>query len=146
MTEVSASSEHVAVSEVPWKRARDGLAFKLLRTCPETGDWVTLFRQEAGSSVPPHKHLGAGEYFVISGCIEVNGGIEHGGVTATAGEYGYESSGMVHHATYFPVETAYLFIHRGPIEYLNEDGNPTGVMDWRGIQALWNEAERIDGG
>ena len=145
-TEAEIHDRHVAVESLPWKRARDGLAFKLLRTSPATGTWVTLFRQDAGSSVPPHHHHGTGEYFVIKGCIEVNGGVDNGGVTARAGEYGFEASGMVHHKTYFPVETEYLFIHRGPIEYLGEDGKPSSTMDWRGIQALWNEAEPIGAG
>lgn len=144
MTEKDTHDRHVAVGNLPWKRARDGLAFKLLRACPMTGTWVTLFRQDAGTSVPRHQHHGTGEYFVIKGCIEVNGGVDNGGVTATAGEYGFEASGMVHDETHFPVETDYLFIHHGPIEYLGDDGQPSSIMDWRGIQALWDEAAPID--
>jgi acetylacetone-cleaving enzyme len=145
MAEPGINDQHVAVGRLPWKRARTGLAFKLLRACPETGTWVTLFRQDAGTSVPRHRHHGVGEYFVMRGCIEVNGGAGKGGVTATAGEYGYEPSGALHGETFFPVETVYLFTHHGPIEYLNDDGNAPSMMDWRGIKALWDAAECIGG-
>jgi acetylacetone-cleaving enzyme len=146
LPEAAAMDDHVAASTLPWKRARDGLAFKLLRCCPETGTWVTVFRQEAGSSVPPHRHQGRGEYFVIRGSIELGGGAENGGVTAVAGDYGVEPSGANHDRTLFPVETEYLFIHHGAIAYLDDLGRVERTMDAQGIRDLWDTAEPIETG
>ena len=141
MTNQSIKDVYVSNDNLPWKRLRDGYDFKLLRTCSVTGTWVVLFRTIAGGSVPSHKHISAAEYFVLKGKVEVRGGKENGGVTAVAGDYGYEPNGIVHEKTYFPEATEYLFISHGPIQYLDEDGNTSGIIDWIGIQEKWESAE-----
>lgn len=135
---------YVSNAELPWKQLRAGYDFKLLRTCSVTGTWVALFRTVAGGSVPPHKHISSAEYFVLKGKVEVRGGKENGGVTAVAGDYGYEPNGIVHEKTYFPELTEYLFISHGPIQYLDEDGNTAGIMDWLVIQEKWKTADLAD--
>ncbi|MDC1286830.1 cupin domain-containing protein [Gammaproteobacteria bacterium] len=114
MTSGNVKDVHVSQDDVPWKMFRGGIHFKLLRTCSVTGTWVVLFRHEAGTEYLPHKHIGAGEYFVLKGRVELRGGVENGGITATAGDYGYEPNGIVHEKTYFPEPTEYLFINHGP--------------------------------
>lgn len=141
MTIPEISDVHVAQQALPWKVLRDGYFFKLLRTCPVTGTWVLLIRAEAGAAVPPHKHIGAAEYLVLKGKVEIRGGVENGGVTAVAGDYGYEPNGIVHEHTSFPEATEYLFINHGPLQYLDGDGNTVMVLDWLGIQAKWDNAE-----
>lgn len=141
MTIPEISDVHVAQQGLPWKVLREGYFFKLLRTCPVTGTWVLLIRAEAGAVVPPHKHIGAAEYFVLKGKIEIRGGVENGGVTALAGDYGYEPNGIVHEHTFFPEATEYLFINHGPLQYFDGDGNTTMVLDWLGVQAKWDSAE-----
>ena len=135
---------HVSSKDLPWKILRDGYDFKLLRICSVTGTWVTLFRTVAGASVPPHKHIGAAEYFVLKGKIEIRGGAENGGVTACAGDYGYEPNGIVHEKTYFPEPSEYLFINHGPLQYLDSEGNTVLVLDWMGIQEKWNDAAVVE--
>ena len=80
----------VSKDGLPWKAFREGIDFKLLRSCSVTGSWVVLFRHEAGTAYLPHKHIGAGEYFVLKGRIELRGGEQEDGITAIAGDYGYE--------------------------------------------------------
>src|SRR5262252_8270769 len=62
----------------------------------ETGHWTVLLKCAKGSGIPRHEHLGAGEYYVISGKMEVRGGVENGGITAITGDYGYEPNGVIH--------------------------------------------------
>src|SRR5262249_5575742 len=88
------------------------------------------------SSVPRHEHLGAGEYLMLSGKAEVRGGVEKGGLTAYAGDYGYEPSGVIHDSTYFPEDTIYFFTNYGPIKILGDDNNILAVVDWRTVRAL----------
>src|SRR6516162_1657489 len=71
-----------------------------------------------GSSIPRHEHLGAGEYYVISGKMEVRGGVENGGITAITGDYGYEPNGVIHDMTNFPEDTVLYFTNFGPIRYI----------------------------
>jgi quercetin dioxygenase-like cupin family protein len=67
-----------------------------------------------GSGIPRHEHLGAGEYYVVAGKMEVRGGAENGGITAIAGDYGYEPNGVIHDMTNFPEETLLYALYRGP--------------------------------
>ena len=135
---------YVAAKDLPWKILREGYHFKLLRTCPVTGTWVTLFQTVAGASVPPHKHIGAAEYFVLKGIIEIRGGSESGGATAHAGDYGYEPNGIFHDKTYFPDPCEYLFISHGALQYFDAEGNTILVLDWLGITTKWEDAELVE--
>jgi len=86
--------------------------------------------------VPRHEHLGAGEYLILSGKAEVRGGVESGGITAHAGDYGYEPSGVIHDSTYFPEDTIYFFTNHGPIKFIDDHDNILAVIDWRTVRAL----------
>jgi hypothetical protein len=140
-----ANDLNVTPDEIPWKVIREGAYIKLLRTCHVTGTWVVMLRNDPGTSVPPHKHNGPAEYYVIKGKIEVRGGVNNGGSTAYAGDYGYEPNGVIHEKTYFPELTEYLFINHGSLQYLDDDGNVLMVLDWQAIEALWEKAEIAEG-
>ena len=62
---------YVHASQEPWLQWYPGVDFKLLRATQETGHWTILVNCSKGSSIPRHEHLGAGEYYVISGKMEV---------------------------------------------------------------------------
>jgi len=135
---------YVHVDAMPWipHPVVPGTHFKVLRTSAETGAWTVLFKNAKGSSVPRHEHLGAGEYFMLSGKAEVRGGAHEGGITAYAGDYGYEPSGAIHDTTCFPEDTVYLFTNHGPIKFIDDDDNTLFVLDWRGVRAL--EAQGLE--
>lgn len=143
MTNHGIADGNISNDDLPWKCMRDGYDFKLLRTCSVTGTWVVLFRTIAGGSVPSHKHISAAEYFLLKGKVEVRGGKENGGITSVAGDYGYEPNGVIHEQTYFPEPTEYLFISHGPIQYLDENGNTSGIIDWLTIQEKWESSEIV---
>jgi hypothetical protein len=52
----------VNVEDLPWKPTGEGAWAKLLRACPETGTWTVMFKQAAGTSAPPHKHLAPADF------------------------------------------------------------------------------------
>jgi quercetin dioxygenase-like cupin family protein len=113
-----------------------GIDMKVLRVSSETGTWTTLFQCAAGSGFPRHMHLGAGEYLMISGEMEVRGGAKAGGITAVAGDYGYEPTGMIHDWTNFVSDTVFFFTNHGPIQFMDDDDNIVGVLDWQGVLAI----------
>jgi anti-sigma factor ChrR (cupin superfamily) len=129
---------YVNVAAMPWlpHPGMPGTHFKVLRTSAETGAWTVLFKNARGSSVPRHEHLGAGEYLILSGKAEIRGGVEKGGITAYAGDYGYEPSGVIHDSTYFPEDTIYYFTNYGPVKFIDDDNNILAVVDWRAVRAL----------
>jgi len=101
-------------------------------------------RFEAGEdppSIPRHEHLGAGEYYVVGGKMEVRGGVENGGITAITGYYGYEPNGVIHDTTNFPKDTVLYFTNFGPIRYIDDDDNTTGFLDWQGVLKAAEQAE-----
>jgi hypothetical protein len=117
-----------------WAAVVDGIEFKLLFTSAETGRWTVLFRCQPGSFIPRHKHLAAGEYFVIKGRMEYRMG------TARAGAYGYEPIGAVHDMTSFPEYTELLFTNFGAVVFLNDDDSVKSVLDYELIERLASAA------
>ena len=70
---------YVHASQEPWIPFFPGIDFKVLRASQETGHWTVLLKCAKGSGIPRHEHLGAGEYYVVAGKMEVRGGAENGG-------------------------------------------------------------------
>ena len=108
---------------LPWTRIVEGIDFRLLYTSAETGRWTVLFRAQAGSFFPAHRHYGAGEYYVLKGRMEYRAGV------AKAGAYGYEPLDVVHEMTTFPEYTELLFTNYGPVAFLTADGSVSSILD-----------------
>jgi quercetin dioxygenase-like cupin family protein len=122
----------------------EGIDMKVLRVSPETGAWTVLFQMVPESGFPRHKHLGAGEYFMLKGEIEVRGGVKNGGITAYAGDYGWEPSGMIHDWTNAVVDSLFLFTNHGALQFMDDDDNIIGVLDWQGILAIEAAARALE--
>lgn len=119
-----------------WIQSGDGNEFKVLRISKETGAWSALIRAKKGQVNPPHTHLGAADFYVISGGFDYRGG------SARAGDWVYEPAGAVHEATSHPVDTVYLANVYGPVGFHDENGNIAQVLDWRAIQLLVDGAKK----
>ncbi len=133
---------YVATGEMPWLVFGNGIDFKVLRTSQETGSWTVLFRCAPGSSFNPHRHLGGGEYLVLKGRMEVRGGAAKGGITANAGDYGYEPNGILHDETSFPEQTELYFTNHGAIQFLTPDLEPDFVLDFAKLEELAGAAQK----
>jgi len=133
---------YVATREMPWLVFGNGIDFKILRTSQETGAWTVIFRCAAGSSFNPHRHLAGGEYLMLKGTMQVRGGKEKGGVTARAGDYGYEPNGVLHDETFFPEESELYFTNHGAIQFLTPDLKPDFVLDYALLEDLGRTAAK----
>jgi 2,4'-dihydroxyacetophenone dioxygenase len=118
------------VDALPWIPMGEGAWGKVLRTCAETGTWTVMFKQEAGSFAPPHKHLGPADFYVLEGRIEYRGGV------ATAGNFAREPMNAIHEKTVFAEDTIYLFTSYGPMAMYGPDGQIIGIMDAEGLNGL----------
>lgn len=114
----------------PWTPLADGIDFRLLFTSAETGRWTMLMRCQPGSSLAAHRHLGAGEYFVVKGRMDYRMG------SAAEGSYGYEPIGAVHDLTSFPIYTELLFTNHGPIAFLDGEGGVAAIVDHAAVAAM----------
>jgi hypothetical protein len=90
-----------------------------------------LFKCAAGSSFARHEHLAAGEYLMVSGTMEIRGGVERGGVTARTGDYGFEANGTWHDDTKFTEETILYFTNFGPIRFVDDEDRTLVVFDYK---------------
>lgn len=132
---------YVDVNAMAWVPFSDGIDIKVLRVSSESGAWTSLFRCAKGSGFARHRHLGPAEYLMVSGTMEVRGGRENGGITAVAGDYGYEPLGAIHDWTTFPEETVFYFTQNGPLEFLTDEDETAFILDWRNIQELGKATE-----
>lgn len=121
------------INDMPWIPMMEGIDFKLLRVSPDTGSWTVVFHCAEGSSFPSHKHLGAGEYYVIRGEMHYREGV------ACTGDYGYEPIGVIHDETKFVQETELLFTNHGAVLFKDEDGKFSVPMDY---EVVFNLAEQ----
>ncbi len=96
---------------------------KVLWVGRESGRMAVLIRSLKGSVVPPHKHLGDAHVFVLKGRLKVRDS------ELRAGDYLYESNGMVHHETVALEDTEYLFIMSGAVLFFDQS-NFLGYQNW----------------
>src|ERR1700720_2358921 len=89
------SDTYVHASQEPWLPFFPGIEFKVLRTTQETGHRTVLLKCAKGSGIPRHEHLGAGEYYVIAGKMEVRGGVSPAGINQEIGDYGIAHNGVI---------------------------------------------------
>ena len=113
-----------------WFTFAQGIEMTLLYTSEETGRWVVMFRCEPGSSFGKHRHLGAGEYYVIKGKMSYRMG------EATTGTYGYEPLEAIHDYTWFPEYTELLFTNFGPIAFLGEKDEIISILDHKVLREM----------
>ena len=133
---------YIHASQEPWLPFSDGIDFKPLRATQEIGAWTVLFRCTKGSGFARHEHLGAGEYYMVSGKMEIRGGVENGGITAFGGDYGYEPNGMIHDFTNFPEESILYFTNYGPIRFMDDDNQTVHVLDWQGVLKIAEDGRK----
>ena len=138
------ASIEIQTSTGRWVDWGPGIQMQLLRAQPENGHWSCLYKIAPGACFGRHEHLGAGEYFVLSGQAVVRGGVEKGGITSVAGDYVCEPNGVIHDETYFPEETVVFFSNDGPLKFLDDDDNITFICDWRAVRDAGNAP--IEGG
>jgi len=126
----------VRTNDAEWIPSGDGNEFKVLRISKETGAWSALIKAPAGQVNGSHTHLGPADFLVLSGQIDYRGGC------AKAGDYIYEPAGAVHEATTHPVETIYFANVYGPVAFHGKDGSIAGVLDWRAVKAMVDNAAK----
>ena len=123
--------EHLTTpSAMKWFTFAEGIEMTLLFASEETGRWVVMFKCQPGSFFGPHRHLGAGEYYVIKGKMSYRMG------EAPTGTYGYEPLEAIHEYTSFPEYTELLFTNFGPIAFLDEQGNVSSILDHKVLREM----------
>ncbi len=134
--------DYVQVDAVAWQPfpeafSTGGIKWKLLHVSPEVGGWTAIFACPADSSFARHIHVGPGEYLLTKGKMEVRGGDQEGGSTASALGYGYEACNARHDQTSFPEDSEFYMTFLGPLQFIDEAGETLAVVGWEQAQVLW---------
>jgi len=53
--------------ETPWTPLAPGIEMQIFHADEKSGVWTVKIFMHAGSTLPPHKHVGASEFYIIEG-------------------------------------------------------------------------------
>lgn len=123
-------------ADTPWFNLVEGIDFRLFFASSETGRWTVLLRCQPGSFFTRHKHLGAGEYYVVKGRMEYRMG------AAETGTYGYEPLDVIHDHTSFPEYTELYFTNYGAVVFLGENDEILSVLDHKLLQDIADAGQK----
>ncbi len=97
-----------------------GLAFKPLRASTETGMFTVVARIAKGTTLAPLVHLGAMDFFVLSGAMRYSSGPMAGPLDA--GCWGYVPANARVAGLYADEDVEFLANFYGPVAFLSDDG------------------------
>ena len=126
------------IHTLPWLEVGGGTRFKVLRACPVTGEWALFVNMEPGAEFQPHRHQGAGQFFVTRGELLYDVG------SAPEGTYGFEPVFAEHFSARCEIETEMLFIGSGAVTYFKADGSIDYVFDATSLIQLSEGAIELD--
>lgn len=125
----------IDVDAMEWRTLAPGVGIKVLRLDRSSGAWTIMIRSEKGSVLPPHRHMGLSEIYIIKGAghHEQAGGFK-------MGDYVMEPDGAVHSPLNFEEEVIQIMFAQGPSAFLAEDGSVSFLMDVDMLSQLAEES------
>ncbi|MDB3856282.1 2,4'-dihydroxyacetophenone dioxygenase family protein [Halieaceae bacterium] len=136
MMDIEGLGDLIRADELKWVDLSGGNSIKVLRVSEETGSWTALHKAKAGTINPRHYHLGAGEFYMLSGSMEYRGGM------AYPGDWLYEPNGAYHESTNHPEDSMYLAIVHGGIALVDDDDNILRINDWQMMKELQKQCQQ----
>lgn len=95
-----------------WQEVAPGLLAKTLFADQSRGLVTSLVRMLPGAALPPHKHLGDEQFYVLEGDCHVHG------TRLGPGDFHYAAAGSIHESTYTVEGTTLLLIAPAGYEIL----------------------------
>jgi len=94
----------IRASEREWQEIAEGIQVERLFVDPVSGLQTSLFRMAAGTRLPPHRHRGVEQFFILEGDCMVDGEL------LGPGDYHRAEKGSVHEETYTKLGTMFLLV------------------------------------
>lgn len=113
-------SEH----DLPWVTLSPGIEMQIYHADETTGCWTVKIHMHPGSTLPPHRHIGASEFYIIEG----EGNHPQSG-DFKPGDYAYEPKGAVHTAVHAENDIYLYMVSYGAGEFTKPDGSILYVGD-----------------
>lgn len=127
----------IGTDDIEWRDLAPGVGIKVLRLDRATEKWTVMLRAQPGAVLPPHQHLGNSELYILQGA----GRHEETG-EFRAGDYVLEAEGANHSPLFFEEEVILLMFAEGPSQFIDENGNPTFLMNVDMLTGFAEEAVR----
>ncbi len=119
-----------ALPEVPFIPYSEHVTIKLLRVDRASGQIAVILKGPPGAQIGRHKHYGSVTLYTIRGAWRY---LEHDWV-ARAGDFVFETASSSHTFVTEGDEMVEVFaVVEGALEFLDDDGNPIGIEDWRSM-------------
>jgi anti-sigma factor ChrR (cupin superfamily) len=99
-----------------WQEIGPGMLVKTLFVDQSRGTVTSLVRMMPGSALPPHRHLGDEQFYVLEGDCNVHG------ARLGPGDFHHAAPGTVHESTYTVDGTTFLLIAPADYEILQRVG------------------------
>jgi anti-sigma factor ChrR (cupin superfamily) len=103
----------VRADQGTWQEIGPGMSAKTLFVDQLRGVVTSLVRMSPGTALPPHKHLGDEQFYVLEGDCIVHG------TCLGPGDFHHASAGSIHESTYTVEGTTFLLIAPANYEILH---------------------------
>jgi len=110
--------------KTPWSALAPGIEMQIFHAEPATGIWTTKIWMHAGSVLPPHRHDGASEFFILQG-----EGVHQESGPFEVGTYAFEPEGVLHSPVPAVDDIVLYMTSYGPGTFLKPNGKELYVAD-----------------
>ncbi len=110
--------------DTPWTPLAPGIEMQIFHADEKNGVWTVKIHMHAGSTLPPHKHVGASEFYIIEG----QGTHKEAG-DFEPGTYAYEPIDAVHSPVHAEDDIVLYMTSYGPGVFTKPSGATLYVSD-----------------
>lgn len=108
----------------PWTALAPGIEMQIYYADETSGIWTVKIMMHAGSTLMPHRHVGAAEFYILEG----EGTHKEAG-EFTKGTYAYEPENAVHSAVHAESDILLYMTSYGPSVFIKPNGDTLYVGD-----------------
>ena len=126
-------------TETPWTPLAPGIEMQIFHADESSGVWTVKIRMRAGSTLPPHRHEGASEFYILEGQ-----GVHREAGAFEVGTYAFEPNGALHSPVHAEDDIVLYMTSYGPGVFLKKSGADlyTGDASYMAKQMRLSPARR----
>jgi len=104
--------------KTPWIPLAPGIEMQIFYANPKTDVWTVKILMHSGSTLPPHRHIGASEFYILKG-----EGVHKEAGAFEVGTYAFEPEGALHSPVYAEDDILLYMTSYGAGVFLKSSGN-----------------------
>jgi anti-sigma factor ChrR (cupin superfamily) len=103
--------------ETPWVPLAPGIEMQIFYADPPSGVWTVKILMHGGSTLPPHRHIGASEFYIIEG-----EGVHKESGAFEVGTYAFEPENALHSSVHAGDDIVLYMTSYGAGVFLTKSG------------------------